>query len=87
MCRGLSLLQGWQRVWSLLSPGQTVELRALPQQPVRNKGEALRALIVKTNQVDVDQVKGLKPAEVRQALCDAGLSPVGDKNELLKVRM
>ena len=31
------------------------------------------------------QVKGLKPAEVRQALCDAGLSPVGDKNELLKV--
>ena len=34
---------------------------------------------------DVHQVKGLKPAEVRQALCDAGLSPVGDKNELLKV--
>ena len=30
-------------------------------------------------------MKGLKPAEVRQALCDAGLSPVGDKNELLKV--
>ena len=74
-------------MWSLLSPRQTVEQRALPQQPVRNKGEALRALIVKTNQVDVDQVKGLKPAEVRQALCDAGLSPVGDKNELLKVRM
>ena len=73
-------------MWSLLSPGQTVELRALPQQPVRNKGEALRASIVRTNKVDVDQVKGLKPAEVRQALCDAGLSPVGDKNELLKVR-
>ena len=32
-------------------------------------------------------MKGLKPAEVRQALCDAGLSPVGDKNELLKVRV
>ena len=63
-----------------------MELRALPQQPVRNKGEALRASIVRTNKVDVDQVKGLKPAEVRQALCDAGLSPVGDKNELLKVR-
>ena len=30
------------------------------------------------------RVKPLKPAEVRQALCDAGLSPVGDKNELLK---
>ena len=30
------------------------------------------------------KVKGLKPAEVRQALCDAGLSPIGDKNELLK---
>ena len=30
------------------------------------------------------KVKGLKPAEVRSALCDAGLSPVGDKNELLK---
>ena len=73
-------------MWSLLSPGQTVELRALPQQPVRNKGEAPRASIVRTNKVDVDQVKGLKPAEVRQALCDAGLSPVGDKNELLKVR-
>ena len=63
-----------------------MELRALPQQPVRNKGEAPRASIVRTNKVDVDQVKGLKPAEVRQALCDAGLSPVGDKNELLKVR-
>ena len=34
---------------------------------------------------DVHQVKGLKPAEVRQALCDAGLSPIGDKNECLKV--
>ena len=33
----------------------------------------------------IGQVKALKPAEVRQALCDAGLSPVGDKNELLKV--
>ena len=41
---------------------------------------------VQTDIVGVDQVKGLKPAEVRQALCDAGLSPVGDKNELLKVR-
>ena len=30
------------------------------------------------------KVKPLKPAEVRQALCDAGLSPIGDKNELLK---
>ena len=30
------------------------------------------------------KVKGLKPAEVRSALCDAGLSPIGDKNELLK---
>jgi hypothetical protein len=30
------------------------------------------------------RVKPLKPAEVRLALCDAGLSPVGDKNELLK---
>jgi len=30
------------------------------------------------------KVKPMKPAEVRQALCDAGLSPVGDKNELLK---
>ena len=41
---------------------------------------------MQTDIVCVDQVKGLKPAEVRQALCDAGLSPVGDKNELLKVR-
>ena len=41
---------------------------------------------MQTDIVGVDQVKGLKPAEVRQALCDAGLSPVGDKNELLKVR-
>ena len=32
------------------------------------------------------RVRSLKPAEVRRALCDAGLSPVGDKNELLKVR-
>ena len=30
------------------------------------------------------KVKGLKPTEVRSALCDAGLSPIGDKNELLK---
>ena len=30
------------------------------------------------------RVKGLKPVEVRSALCDAGLSPIGDKNELLK---
>jgi len=30
------------------------------------------------------KVKPMKPAEVRKALCDAGLSPVGDKNELLK---
>jgi len=30
------------------------------------------------------KVKSLKPAEVRSALCDAGLSPVGDKNELCK---
>eukprot|EP00092_Neocalanus_flemingeri_P035736 GFUD01038909.1.p1 GENE.GFUD01038909.1~~GFUD01038909.1.p1 ORF type:complete len:594 (+),score=205.46 GFUD01038909.1:50-1783(+) len=30
------------------------------------------------------KVKPLKPAEVRMALCDAGLSPIGDKNELLK---
>jgi len=30
------------------------------------------------------KVKPLKPVEVRKALCDAGLSPVGDKNELLK---
>ena len=30
------------------------------------------------------KVKPLKPAEVRQALCQAGLSPIGDKNELLK---
>ena len=30
------------------------------------------------------KVKGLKPPEVRSALCDAGLSPIGDKNELLK---
>jgi len=30
------------------------------------------------------KVKPLKPADVRLALCDAGLSPVGDKNELLK---
>ena len=26
----------------------------------------------------------MKIGEVRQALCDAGLSPVGDKNELMK---
>ena len=39
---------------------------------------------MQTDIVGVDQVKGMKPAEVRQALCDAGLSPVGDKNELLK---
>ena len=31
-----------------------------------------------------NKVKPLKPAEVRQALCQAGLSPIGDKNELLK---
>jgi len=30
------------------------------------------------------KVKPLKPVEVRKALCDAGLSPIGDKNELLK---
>jgi len=30
------------------------------------------------------KVKVLKLPEVRQALCDAGLSPVGDKNELMK---
>eukprot|EP00116_Pleurobrachia_bachei_P003102 sb/3463364/ len=30
------------------------------------------------------KVKGLKPAEIRKALCDAGLSPVGDKGELQK---
>ena len=30
------------------------------------------------------KVKPLKPEEVRMALCDAGLSPVGTKNELLK---
>jgi len=30
------------------------------------------------------KVKPLKPVEIRKALCDAGLSPVGDKNELLK---
>lgn len=30
------------------------------------------------------KVKPLKPAEVRLALCSAGLSPVGDKAELLK---
>ena len=30
------------------------------------------------------KVKPMKPVDVRQALCDAGLSPVGDKNELLK---
>ena len=30
------------------------------------------------------RVRSLKPAEVRRSLCDAGLSPVGDKNELLK---
>ena len=47
----------------------------------------LGIIIFRTNNVDVAQVKGLKPAEVRQALCDAGLSPVGDKNELLKVRV
>jgi len=31
-----------------------------------------------------NKVKPLKPVEVRQALCQAGLSPIGDKNELLK---
>ena len=30
------------------------------------------------------KVKEMKPAEVRKALCDAGLSPVGDKVELQK---
>ena len=76
-------------MWRLLSPGQTVELRPLSQQPVRSQGKALAGNnnLTITNNVDVAQVKGLKPAEVRQALCDAGLSPVGDKNELLKVRV
>jgi len=30
------------------------------------------------------KVKPMKPVEIRKALCDAGLSPVGDKTELLK---
>ena len=30
------------------------------------------------------RVRSMKIGEVRQALCDAGLSPVGDKNELMK---
>lgn len=30
------------------------------------------------------RVKSLKPVDVRQALCSVGLSPIGDKNELLK---
>jgi len=36
------------------------------------------------NTVHGAKVKALKLPEVRQALCDAGLSPVGDKNELMK---
>ena len=30
------------------------------------------------------KVKELKPAEVRKALCDAGLSPIGDRSEIQK---
>ena len=64
-----------------LNTNYGIKVRTIRRFICDNWIQPLNILILKL----IVQVKGLKPAEVRQALCDAGLSPVGDKNELLKV--